>query len=433
MAIDYDSGAGLFDKLGKVVKVANLLETFETSTSAGNLEKEFQDLEAELEETKEFDQVAITRLYDNWKTIKQSIWSMKTRITALVHPFLQSEMVSQENLGKDDLAFLLEHLNFAMRRDSEDVDGEPFTVTFADGSPTPPSDILFQYVNMDGTNRDATAGYRIQTLKDNYYQVECVDETKGSEKFRLIGDIKPTGGLGDPTWQGQGDIGTFQLRNIDSTLNFIKNGGFETFIEGNYPTDWVTSFASINTLQHSGSRCLEFNANGTIKQTISKSKFKVGSAYVLLFFARKSVGADGVYSYNLYQGGTSYAAGGPTNVSTLSSASFGNPIALKFFVTERLLLDLVLTIEKSGATGGSMYVDTVALYEFDKTIDGLRMVFFQDVGTAPLLDEQYTLDVVRTLTSSTGARFAAFFARYFNFHIPNDISAVESISDALCT
>ena len=61
------------------------------------------------------------------------------------------------------------------------------------------------------------------------------------------------------------------------------------------------------------------------------------------------------------------------------------------------------------------------------------MVFFQDVGTAPLLDEQYTLDVVRTLTSSTGARFAAFFARYFNFHIPNDISAVESISDALCT
>lgn len=424
MAIDYDSGSGLFDKIGPVVAIVNLLDTFETSTSAGNLQKELSDIESALETDKTGDVEALTLLLRKWDNYRQTLHSMKVLIASLTEPLLASEIVSAENLHSDDLQSMLTRLVELLIRDGRKVTSNTVSSTTTPDSPTPTGTFKF-YSSVKDNN--ATADGSAQSrgdVKPNTYRLVCVNtDIPNQAVFSVRGNGPAVTDRGDPLWYRTGELGQISLKDPMTSDNLISNGGFENLSQNLltgwsvYSGTWNTDIKRDTSDKFRGIASLSFLGDAAIIQTLPASLFRRGGKYALVYSAKKSSTADG--SFVIFGGATS-----TVDISaSIFTTSWATQTALFFNVPDNPT-DLNVYLSRSNSSAGTLWIDDVAIFPVDE-FGGLSLIGIPG-QTDPEVDDSWK----SVVTNGFAGKFQTFFSRFFDTLLPS-YGANSEISDAL--
>lgn len=423
MALDYDSGTGIFDRVGRIVRVANLIESFETGAGAGNVEKELGDLESEIEDTKEFDAQAMSTLLQQWATIKSTLDSMKVRITDLVEPTLQAEMVEAESLAQDDVGFLLDYLALMMDNDGESINASGISYVSPATASFRALFLLSRRIWIEGTV------YNSERISNETFRVKLIKSKPLDKQVVRITGENPVGNEGDPDWDRSGFSQNAEIIAPSNKRNISANGDFETLndAEDNF-IGWTLS-ANVqvdSTNPYRGKYCAEFADNGTMSQLIKRSKIKKHTPYLLTVVLSRSVGADGTFDVTF--DGTSYYN---ELVSTLATSWSGHPFFFGYIWYEEDQDpndEADFRFELTGRTTGSVYVDQVGIYTFPTFLRDFGLILLQ-TSLNPSANVEGDLGI----TNDYAGVFSEFFNRYFDVNLPSNSAGSETILDFLAT
>lgn len=428
MAIDYDSGAGLFDKLGPLVRVINLFEEFEV----GTLQTKLTAIYGKLETANEYDDRARQLFYAIDAEEKGSLRSWKQDMLALIQPILTQEMSEAENFFSSDIDELLKYLIFCMNRDSETVDGSTITITGpAAGTPTPTGDFSVVASKYASTVQNADSSSQENgIIWGNPYQIVCVNNTvSGAESFQVRGAL-PLAGRTDPAWQNAGNAGRLNIiSSISNTL--LTNGGFEslngagtTFANwvigtGAYTTDIVR-----DTTPYRGTYNCKFVNNAKITQTLAVDTLKPWTKYLITYKAKKSAaGSDGTLKV-----GFTGTTGLYSQVTINSGLTTTYAIYHHFFNTGAdpgAIRDFI--IERTSGTTANVHIDEVTLTSITP-IHGLGLAVIAG-SIDPALDDLWNV----TAVNNAEGVFMHFFGRWYDTLLPGNTGGTETIADTLAT
>lgn len=426
MAIDYDSGSGLFDKLGPVVSLVNALDTFETSTSAGNFEKEWQDLETLLEDSKLYDAQAKTILLQKKDAIKKVMWSAKQQIANLTPNLMASEMVDAEYLDSSEINFMLGKLKEFLVRDDTGLDVGTLGYTDNSGSYTSTGDIQL-YVSVRDNNApvDTSAGYA--GVKNNNVSVEVIDQTQYKEKVRVWGNEKYNSG--SPDFFNVGLVGTYPVIYSDSQECIIKNGSFDSVISGRI-TQWILASGAWDTdvihdptNYYTEGNSLKFSDDAKISQTIPVNRLKPYTKYILVFMVKKTVtGPDGTLTAAIE------GLGASLSLSVENIATTWTPYSI-IFNTPASPTDYIVSFDRAGFVDSTVWIDDVIIIPMTPVSGGyLSITASRPVVSNyanPIIGDYYQVD----FENDGAGKFRTFFVRFYDFVLPSYGSS--TIDDSL--
>lgn len=431
MAIDYDSGSGLFDKLGPLVRVINLFESFET----GDLQTKLTAIYNKLETANEYDDRARLEFYRQDSALKSMLRSWKQDMVSLVTPILTQEMHEGESFYSKDINELLAYLKFCMLRDSETVDGSTITVTgpaagtnrITGGTIVGNFSVVASKYYPTAQGADSSSQEN-GIIRQNSYVIHCIQNAvSGGETFRVEGDL-PLNGLTHPSWQNVGNAGTLQaISSISNTL--LTNGGMETLnTSANGFANWTVNTGTYatdferNADPYRGTYALKFLTakNGKMTQTLATDTLKPFTKYLITLKAKKANSADGTLTVGF--GGTTgcfwtLAAASLTTSYVIYSHFFNtgsDPGAVRDFYIERV-----------SATAGEVFIDEITLTAVP-LIHGLGLAVIAG-SIDPAIGDFWTC----TPTANAEGTFQRFFGRWFNFLLPGDTGGTETIADSL--
>lgn len=354
MAIDYNSGAGLFDKVGTVVALTNLLETWQTSVAAGNLEKEMSDLESELEDSKQFDAVAKQMLLEKWLNYKNQLNQAKVSLVELSRLLIASETVGQDYFPESSGPEMAELLRQAMVRDGYKVTAN------STGAPTSFSITGFAIASTDKSTRqgpNVVASMEDDgTLKNDTLRIKVVDVTTSfAEKINFAGtEIGDASSPGHPEWKNRlGDLGTVTVYRYRDNRNFIQDPGFSDIAPTGTLNKWVVLSGTLNThysvgpsvYSFDGPNALSFLQNASFNQTIPRSKFKPFTMYLLRIEGTTTNSADGTLTVAINN------PSGSVNLTVAIEETLD--IANLIFATGATPTDVVVSITRTGYSAGN--------------------------------------------------------------------------------
>lgn len=422
MSLTYTGGSGLFDKLGVLIRVIDIIEAFET----GTLATKQANILAEIETTNEYDDAARRVFYSLADSQTKTLRAWKQDLLALVQPIITQAMHDEETFFSQNLTDLLNYLKFCMIRDSKTVDQSETTLTgpAAGGSPTGNfSVVASKYAS---TVQGADASSQQNFCWSNTFRIVCINNANsGGETFRVEGDL-PLNGRTHPSYMNAGNAGTLQAISSKSNT-LLANGGFEeansdnssfqswTLNTGTWATDVVR-----HATPYRGSYAIQFNASGKITQTLAVDTLKPWTKYLVTVKAKKANSADGTVNVG-FTGTTGF-------YWTLSAASLTTSYAHyhTFFNTGAdpgAIVDFI--VELTSNTTGEVYIDEVTLTPVT-IIRGTGIAVIAG-STDPALDDYWTL----TVANGKEGTFMNFFGRWFDFLLPGVTGAAENIADSL--
>lgn len=431
MAITYEGGSGLFDKLGPVVALVNLLDTFETSSSAGALEKELSDIETELETEKEGDSEALVMLLTKWEGYANALHTLKSEIASLTEPLLASEIVASENLHSDDLSTLLNRLVEVLIRDGRKVVSNTIALsgTSSEGDPHGFWDVA---VSLRDTNEgvDSSSQYR-GDIRAGTYRILCIDP----QTFEVSVGYHPNNSPGSPNYEKVGFLGT-----ISFPENLVSNGGFEQ-ISGDQPIDWITSpnFGTnyvIQTTESFESRALmlvDASEEEIIAfQVLDPSAFVLGGKYVLSALIKGYAGEPQEITIRVVLNNTVVAS----IEKTTSGSETGFVVNTAFFnVTDPLVVSARVEILCPGTESATpVSVDNIIVSRVPE-VGGIHLfpVMYPDPSTsATPIPPVPGSSIILTITNNKSGKFQTFFSRFFNVLLPS-YGANSAIDDSLAS
>ena len=448
MPIDYDSGAGFFDKAGPVVRVANLLEEFEIGTGAGTLEKELTDIETELEVTKEGDAEALSLLLQKWEGYRRDLWGMKTRISELIRPLLASEIVDAENFESETLEDMLTRLTEVMIRDGRKVTSNGVLgsyVPFTPGVPAPVGTVQVMMSAFDLNDNDVLLGDSVSQVRGdaidseiNGFRCVCVDQTIGEETLELRAEYHPdNSNAGNPSYEKKGVLGTFPVLSSNSSKTLVRNGGFELQTSAGTPSNWNTFSQWGTTITLSpdsltGSKSVKItgeSAGPLLQQSLDPSKFSKGRKYFLNLFykfdnAATEMSLDVCVYINESLVFKREIPSWPSGTAPVVWTSTG----LGFNCLVPRIDSVVISIENCAVTvPGEIYVDEIILAELTD-LNGYYPIAFMTGNIPPVLDDYW----YGTMSNDHAGIFQTYFARYHNILLPS-YGAGAVIADALAS
>lgn len=426
MAIDYNSGSGIFDKLGVLINVINMFETFET----GTLQTKLTALYGKLETTNDFDDQARRLFYQIDAEEKGALRSWKSDMLSLVQPLLTQELNEAETYFSQDINDLLKYLIFCMKRDAASVDGSTITLTGPSaGSPSPTGNFTLVVSKYYPTVQGADSSSQENgIIWQNSYRVICTDiSTSGAEIFRVEGDL-PLGGRNHPNWQNAGNCGI--LRMVSSVSNtLLTNGGFETLnATANSFANWTLTTGTYTTdivrdaTPYRGTYGCKFVNSAKLTQSLATYTLKPWTKYLITYKAKKSAaGSDGTLKVGFTGTSGLYDQKTVNTDLTTSYALYSywfntgaNPTAITDFI-----------IERSGSTTANVYIDEVTLTEVP-LVHGLGMAVVAG-STDAAIDDFWTV----TPTNNGEGTFMKFFGRWFDTLLPGNTAGGETIADSL--
>lgn len=429
MAIDYDSGSGVFDKLGALVKAWQIFETYE----AGTLQTKLDNIDGVLETVNEYDDKARIQFNNLSESLKGYFRSWKISALDLVYYILKQELSEAEHFYTDDLTAMLNYLIFCMNRDSENVLQNTVTLTGpSSGSPSPTgsfSVLASKYLptvqGADSSSQESGAAWA------NNYKIVCTNNSAPhAEIFSVQGDLIK-GGKEHPEWYNAGLAGyTRLISSVGNTL--LPNGGFESDDYSgtgftNWDIDagvWNTDLGKETSVVYLGSAALKLICTGTdttITHSFPTDFLKPYTKYLVTVKAKRTASADGTLNVG-FTGTTGFfvsktVSSGLTTSYALNSAFF-NTGADPGDIT-----DFKITLTGATNTSEVVYVDEVCLTK----VDMFHGIGIAVVGgdTQPAIDDRWTLGVANNYTG----KFQTFFARNFGILLPG--AGSPSIADAL--
>lgn len=466
MAIDYNSGAGLFNKLGKLVAVVTGVDAAGSTGPLDNYD-EYIDLLTELTD-ENFVGSAI-----NLRTAFRAALAGQNQATAgSIATLLNGEITTQEGLGADRTAIaeLVAFLRYYMGRDKTAVlENVPALSAATDHEATPQSSPFTNTGNgiiiltVGGLSKDMTvsAGATVETDVSRYaphttaqlmegvlpddYTFICKQDagsgaSAGAEKFSVNGTRLPVSKY-DYDWKHAGNRSDITVVNSGSG-SLLTNGGFES-VTGSGWSSWTlttgtfsTHFFDDTTNILRGGHALKIVADASTSPILTSSTISglvARKKYLLVAsIKRLSASTDATSTITVELTGTGWS---PTSGEKISktchaggtlSASFDHYWA--FINTPETIpsdVQCKITLAKGGgAAYAQLAIDEVLLIPVTTYEDGLSVVAVAG-STDFALNDRFT----QTVTNAMPGLFQTFFARFFGLLLPSAPSGTTGLID----
>lgn len=461
MAIDYVSGSGLFDKLGKLIKWINSLTTALTS---GFLDYYTDYVNILDEETDQSFVGAVTTGRDSARTTCAGfIQTALGQVTNL----LNKEIVPAEGLGSTlsqadaitKLRFLMGRDAVAVLKNTVSVSGATASAAHETGSNTGNGTValtvqgLLTPMATDGTpatiatevNRTTThdAAEDNQFVIPDSYELRCTQDagsvSAGSEIFTLMGSQLPSN-VYDYDWKHAGTPGTYTILSSTSSTSIVgEDGGFETIDTGT-PNGWTISVGTPNThfiaytsAVYRGAQALRVVADAsTSPAMLYDVTLNPGTKYLIAVAYKRLVAGVGTCTLTL-ELITASGATGPTWTPSSSekatvnvTGTDGSYTRIYAWVNTPDILPSatqlkVSLLKGSGGTYPDVAIDEVLCCAITPTADGLYVAPM--AGSAnPIVDDRWTFST----SNNFAGLFQSFFGRFFKRRLPAVSSSVST-------
>lgn len=275
MAVTLTGSNGLFTRIGKILKVAEVVETQQATLSA--------EIEDAIDEYSNADIGQIAALVNVTPAVQRDAASVYPLVRQAIAQTI-IDMVDADNPQPDaSIETAVRELIRQMVAGSDDVDGETTSIAVtADGGNTGDGEIVMSTVNGDGDV--------LQHVRAEDIVIECDRDSSstgivsGREYFTVKGEAAVTA-ITDPLWPGGSGINT-RIRVSDPSedaqngagRNILRNSDFEDWTTTDTPDYWslTTGVASTDIFEHTaikhrGSSCLRLQANSGIVPAITQT------------------------------------------------------------------------------------------------------------------------------------------------------------------
>ena len=463
MAIDWDSGAGLLDKLGGIVAAATACDTAGGSTGwIGRLDDAIALL------TESTDQSFLPSVLANRDADRQALASQLQTVLTDVVNLLNQEIVPAEGLaaaltideallamryymGRDAIAFLENTvaLSASTATAANQIGGGTNT-----GNGTVALTVAGTRANVttNGTPAVVASNPNLYTTHDaaqknqgvipDSYELRCVADagtvSAGSERLQLQGSALPISKY-DHDWQHADDLGNLTILSSTSGQSKVgTDGGFEV-ISSNTPNGWtlVTGTAGVNFLEYTaavgrGSKAMRMVADASTSPQMTHSvTLNPGKKYLIGILYKRLVAGVGTCTFTLELAKASGATGSWTPSSSEKTTvnvtgTDGSYVRMYAWVNTPDILPsatvIQLTLLKgSGGTYPDIAIDEVICCEITPTDDGLYVAPMAGT-TDPVLNDRWTFSV----TNDHAGKFQTFFGRFFDFVMPSTGSGTST-------
>lgn len=432
MAVDLDSGTGLFDRLGRLGHVLNLCDAFFSGASAGNIPVELNDLLVKYDGSSNEVRGAVSALTQtliNWQLNQESFYSdlQRTAQQTLV------EMVDADDpLPVRDVYHALFRLIEQMNASSDTVDANEPTISVAAAAGNTGTATVFASLT-DGKGRTMQNAF----AEDIILTVESDSVARG-ESILVESEEDQALGVNNPNWpDGSGSQDSITV--IDpSSDGVLINGDFESFT-GSNPDSWDVSGSAIHgpetTTVHLGSKAIKFTGNGAATANIFQeiTGLESNTNYILAFSYYLAVlPAAGSLRISIKDSGGTILT---SHTVTLSSATAGSwqEVATAFRLSSPIPDPIRFHIEVLGPLSNTrvLIVDDVCFgVEPTQLYEGGP--FLAVVGGTDTLAVGDNWKV--TVANDRRGAFQTLFARLFeepSLFLPSATGGSETINDSL--
>jgi hypothetical protein len=443
MAIDLDSGNGLFDRLGAMGYLLNVLNDFVGGSAADTVPKETNDVLAMYDAESNTIRSTVAGLLPGLTTFQATAGQLRTAIRTATQNTLIEMADADATLSARTVEDALDELVSQMISGSEDVDASTVSGTPAAGGSNVGTGAAIVSVK-DGK------GFDYQNILAETVEAVVTDaSTSRAETWTVKGDRALTTDKLHHDWPSGSGIETDISTRNPSTDGSLTNGGFENFT-GDSPDDWTvvagtpgTDFEDETTIVSDGNSALRINGDVggtsfTLTQDVTAS-VNPRTLYPVHVAMRKAASPTGTITIDLINDSSSVIndEDGNSNsvaidVSTLTT-SYASKTAV-FILPDPLPPEVHLRIRSSTAiTGAStyVYIDDLCLgSEMDSLYDGGPSVAFYAGETDFALDDTFTI----TIANDRAGEFQELFDKLFNYPaklLPSDTGGGETIPDSL--
>jgi hypothetical protein len=433
MAVDLDSGSGLFNRLGKLGYIFENCDTFFAGSGSTDLPALVNNLLATYDggtnqERGSTSQVVGT--YDQLVSL-QEIWYESMRQVAN-HTLV--EMVD------DDDPLEVRSVPYALRRLIEQMEAASETVK----ANTPTASVVAASSNIgtgtvlvimqDGRGRlleAAIAEDLVATIQDDF--------SARNESVLIESESDEAGSTANPRWP-DGSGASANLTVIDPEQDgLLTNGGFEEWASG-APAEWNVTGSTIHaeeaTTAFLGAKCLKFTGDGSavpvIYQDISDFGLQSRKNYVASVAYRVPVvPAAGSLVIRLTDGSSTLVSHTISLTGLTAATWYQSAVAFRLAspVPETVRFEITVT----GPLSNTRVVQVDSVYfggEPTQLYDGGPMVAIVGGQSRFAIDDRWII----TVSNSYAGKFQTLFHRLFeepNLLLPSATGGAETISDTL--
>lgn len=443
MTIDFRGGDGLFDRVGKIGHLLNLLNTWLGGSSAGDLPVEMEDVLEEYDgETVEI-RNTVAALTDAMETHQASGLTLAQSIQTAAQNTL-IEMADADNpLEARTVTTAMSELIAQMIANSETVNASAVGVTVTPyGSNVGDAPVVVAMVDAKG-----------RALENCYAESVMVrvssNATAGSETGTVKGEANQATSKLSFDWPtGSGSSGTFTVKD-PASAGLLANGDFETFTVSNTPDDWTIESGGVGTEikeaggsnQYRGTNALLLDEGASTCQLYQSVSGVTSRTLYAVSVWTKITGPPASNSldielYNQTGGTVSVDDQGNANRLTIDvtseTTSYANHTAV-WTVADPVPASLRIRIRMSNplGSGEEVYIDDLVVTPMETQLySGGPTVAVIRGATDLSLDDYWTLAV----TNDGAGAFQTLFNKLFNqptLLLPSNSAGGETVNDNL--
>ena len=438
MAIDLDSGTGLFDRLGRIGYVYQVVSDFFAGASANQLEKEVNDILAEYDGASNIVRSAVEGVLESKARFQldpeRFLLDLKGAAESTLIEMAHADNPLQEKTLERALAELIKQMKAA----SETVDANEPTATITaaagnDGTAT----IVCGLTGADG-----------QTLEYLYPEditLTCTGASARTGTIEAYGESSaaPTG---QSVFWPDGSNAAITFNVIDPSIDgFLVNGDFENWTAGVLDS-WTASvgtFAEETSIKQFGAKCAKVTGNGStlheIRQNVT-SLVESQTVYVATIALRlSSVPAAGVLWLDLFDGTSIIQDDAGTQqrfqiplTSGVSTSQF-TTFAKTFFLPSPLPDSVFFRVRFGTALSNTVicYLDSCSFgAQATQLYDGGPYIAAVSTFDKLAIGDNWNIAIANDLRGATQTLFWRLFDRP-DLKLPSSIGGFETISDAL--
>lgn len=428
MALDFDSGNGLFDRIGQLGRIVNLVNRWcgNASITLGSSEIT-TDVQAEILALQSLgassgDPSAVQLYFGMGSNISQIISSSESFLSRLAET-VQSAIILEVNkdtpLASLTIEAALAEIIRQMKAGGDYVSSPTISASVAAGTNDGNGTLVVSLASADGDDLDNIFAEDIKVSV-------TTTSTSGTPQLSAVGEAAVTNALSYAWPGGSGASKSITAVQSGSSYDKLTNGGFENFSPTDTPTGWTIDVGTVSTtiLEEAstvfrGSKSLKIAGNGSqltgISQTLTGLSSRTPYAFNM-WGKMSSAPAAGVLQIDLYDGASviNDEAGNP-NSFTVNLTTLGTtfvPINRTFRLPEPVPPTVKLRIHLTTALSNTknLYLDNACLAASTELYNHGPWVCAFSGSSEWSLDDTFTI----TTATDRAGQFQEMFERLYS-------------------
>lgn len=433
MAVDLDSGSGLFDRLGALGYVLEICDQFYAGNSSGDVSKELNDFLVKYDASSNDIRSVVGGIPAALKLFQSTQETIYSELFFAAQNTIIEMVDADDPLGNRDIQSALERLISQMQASSDTVDAnEPSSSTTAASGNSGTAVVLVTLTDENGLT--------LENVYDEDIVITVTDDlTDRGETVSIVGEDSNSIAKTSCRWPN-GSGSETSLTVVDpSNDGVLLNGGFESWTSSN-PDNWDVTGSTVHsretTTVHIGSSSLKITGNGSatpdLFQDMSDLGLRSNTNYLVAFSYYLSANpAAGSLKVSISDGSSTLVS----KTIDLTSATTGawQRVADCFRLTSPLPAIIEFHVEVLGplTNSSTVLIDDVCFgTEMTQLYNGGPFIAIVGTDDRLAIDDSWTIAV----TNDARGKFQTLFARMFDrpeLLLPSATGGSETIGDAL--